>query len=234
MQAEKGIKLYIRDLDEKIPSGIPHKHIVLLAGCSGTMKSSIAFNILYNTALERGDKSLYLSLEQPRDSLTSHLANLGLEPDKVKGLVTIVDMGYIRKMLEADAKEINWLDVIDAVIKNFVENEKIKIAVIDSIDAIYALSDINNPRTFLFYFFQKLRDYGITTFLITEMDRDSNKFGKFGVEDFLADGVIHLSLERTGRVVGRFISIVKMRGVKHPTDYFPLMFENGIFRIVTK
>ncbi|MCX8173287.1 MAG: AAA family ATPase [Thermoplasmata archaeon] len=234
MQTQSGIRTYIRDLDEKMPSGIPQKHIVLIAGCAGTMKSSIAFNILYNHAKEKQEKSLYISLEQTRDNLTFHLNGLGLNPENVKDFVSIIDVGYLRKMLQGEDKEVDWLGVIETIVKNFVEEENCRVIVIDSLDAIYAMSDIKNPRTFLFYFFQKLRDQGITTFLITEMDPDSNKFGKHGVEDYLADGVVHITLERSGRVVGRYISIVKMRGVKHPTDYFPLVFENGVFRVVTK
>lgn len=234
MQTQSGIRTYIRELDEKMQTGIPRNHIVLLAGYAGTMKSSIAFSILYNHAKEKHEKSLYLSLEQSRDNLCFHLRELGLNHENVKDFVSIIDLGYLRKMLESDVDEIDWLNVIETIVKNFVENEKCKIVVVDSIDAIYAMSDIKNPRTFLYFFFQKLRDYGITTFIITEMDPDSNKFGKYGVEDYLADGVIHITLERTGRVVGRYISIVKMRGVKHPTDYFPLVFENGMFRVVTK
>lgn len=233
MQTQNGIRTYIQELDEKMPSGIPRNHIVIIAGRAGTMKSSIAYNILYKHAIEKHEKSLYLSLEQPRENLVFQLKGIGFHPDNVKDYVFIVDMSYLRKML-AGEEEIDWMNVIETIVKNFVENEKCKIVVIDSIDAMYAMSDIKKPRTFLFYFFQKLRDYGITAFIITEMDPDSNKFGKYGVEDYLADGVIHLTLERSGKVVGRYISIVKMRGVKHPTDYFPLVFENGIFRIVTK
>ncbi|MGC9059922.1 MAG: RAD55 family ATPase [Thermoplasmata archaeon] len=229
-----GIKTYVEQLDEKIPAGIPEKHIVLIAGTPGTMKSTLVFCILYWHAKEKNEKSVYISLEQSRESLLFQWNNLGLRYDDVKNYVYILDIGYIRKMLEKDCTEINWFEAIVASVKNFVENEKCKIVCIDSMDAIYAMSDIQNPRCFLFHFFSKLREMGATTFLISEMDPDSKKFGKYGVEDFLADGVIHISLERTGRVVGRYISVVKMRGVKHPSDYFPLVFENGKFMIVSK
>ena len=41
-------------------------------------------------------------------------------------------------------------------------------------------------------------------------------------------------MERTGRSVGRFISVVKMREVKHATDYFPLLVDESGFKIVTR
>ncbi|MEM4160380.1 MAG: ATPase domain-containing protein, partial [Thermoplasmata archaeon] len=137
MQTQNGIRTYIRELDEKMPSGIPRNHIVLIAGTAGTMKSSIVFNILYNHAMEKHEKSLYLSLEQPRDNLIFHLNGIGLRPENVKDYVSLIDIGYLRKMLAGEG-EIDWQNVIDTIVKNFVENEKCKIVVIDSIDAIYA------------------------------------------------------------------------------------------------
>jgi circadian clock protein KaiC len=233
MMEHKSIKLYVDDLDEKF-RGIPEGHIVIIAGNSGSMKSTLAFNILYQHALEKKEKSVYITLEQPRGNLVFHLNNIGLSLEKVKDFVTIVDLGYIRQMLESETDEVNWKNVFETLIRNFAENEKCKIIVVDSLDAIYAMADLKNPRSFLFYFFQKMRDAGVTSLIITEMDPDSKKFGKYGVEDFLADGVLHISVERVGRAVGRYISIVKMRGVKHPTDYYPLVFENGKFKIVSK
>ena len=58
-------------------------------------------------------------------------------------------------------------------------------------------------------------------------------FGEFGVEDFLSDGIIHITMERNENSVDRFISVVKMRETKHDTDYFPLLVSNG-FEIVTR
>ena len=58
-------------------------------------------------------------------------------------------------------------------------------------------------------------------------------FGLFGVEDFLADGIIHLELERDGRQVNLYLGIVKMRKTDHDRTYFPLMFDGKNFEIVT-
>ena len=74
----------------------------------------------------------------------------------------------------------------------------------------------------------------MSTVIISEMlDPDKQLFGMFGVEDFLADGIVHLLLEKDDRRVNLFLSIVKMRKTNHDRGYFPLIFEGNKFEIVT-
>ena len=44
------VKTYIEGFDEKLQGGIPKGSVVLLVGQPGTMKSSVAYNMLYNGA----------------------------------------------------------------------------------------------------------------------------------------------------------------------------------------
>ncbi len=56
-----------------------------------------------------------------------------------------------------------------------------------------------NPRDAIFKLFEAVRRLGLTAFFICEMTGEEKKqFGEFGVEDYLSDGVIHLTMERTG------------------------------------
>ena len=52
-------KLYIDGLDEKMDQGIPDKHVVMLAGTPGSMKSSFAYHFLYQNAKKDGVKGMY-------------------------------------------------------------------------------------------------------------------------------------------------------------------------------
>jgi KaiC/GvpD/RAD55 family RecA-like ATPase len=230
------IKTYIEGLDERMEMGIPPKHIVLVCGTSGTMKSSVAFNIIYNYAKEKNGKSLYFSLEQNRDSLVKHMAKLGMDVSTIESNITIMDFSWMRRELKEieDTEGIDWLESIQFQIKNYKEKTNYDILVLDSLAAVYAVGDLKNPRSDLFHFFEFLREMNITAFLISEMEEDSKSYGVHGVESFLADGIIHLNMERTGRSVGRFINVVKMREVKHATDYFPLLVDEGGFKIVKK
>ncbi|MCK4455626.1 MAG: KaiC domain-containing protein, partial [Thermoplasmata archaeon] len=46
------VRTHIRGLDEQLQGGVPRGSVVLIAGKPGTMKSSVAFNILYRNAKE--------------------------------------------------------------------------------------------------------------------------------------------------------------------------------------
>ena len=51
------------------------------------------------------------------------------------------------------------------------------------------------------------------------MGEGKNQFGEFGIEDYLSDGVIHLTMERTGDHIERKLAVVKMRHTDHALGY---------------
>ena len=230
------IKTYVQDLDERMQGGIPKNYVVLVCGTAGSMKSSFTFNIMYNAAKHEGKKGLYVSLEQERGSLIRQMKKLGMNIKDVKNLITLIEL---REPIKRGSKETlfkkgNWMDAILTQIQNYKKTMDFEILVIDSLDALYALTPIKDPRTEIFHFFRGLRALGITTFLITEMPQGRKEFGKYEVESFLSDGIMHLSIERLGNTVGRFVNIAKMRETKHATDFFPLVVDENGFAIIAK
>lgn len=236
------IKTYVRGLDERLEGGIPGGHVVLICGPSGSMKSSFTFNIAYNHVKEKKGKVLYVSLEQNRTSLVRQMTRLGMNVENYKDELTILDLSWLRKTLQEirdmskDEKEegIDWLLATEKQIKSYKDILNYNILILDSLEAVLAIGDLKNPRNQLFQFFETLRGLNLTSFIISEMESGSLVFGKYGIEAFLGDGIIHLDMERTGRNVGRFIRIVKMREVNHSNDYFPLIVDRDGFKIVTK
>src|SRR5438552_18571525 len=94
------IRPCIHGFDGKLGGGIPEGHVVLLAGEPGTMKSTIAFNMISQNALRDGRPGTYISLEQGRDNLTRHLEQMSLSPRDVENKVSIVVLGMIRRNLD--------------------------------------------------------------------------------------------------------------------------------------
>src|SRR3989338_10025172 len=130
MQVEK-IKTGIEKLDEILDGGIPKKHLVLITGTAGTMKSTLGFQILHKSALE-GMNAVYLSLEQSAMSVMTQMSLMGYDFSKItldsndlraldsfsakgqskkKALLSVVDIGLIRKK-QGKSKKFSWLSAI--------------------------------------------------------------------------------------------------------------------------
>jgi len=230
------VMTYVKDLDERMEGGIPQGYVVLVCGTAGSMKSSFTFNIIYNAAKNEGKKGLYVSLEQERGSLLRQMKKLGMNIKDVKELITLIELREPIKRGSKDTffKKGDWMGALLTQIQNYKKTMDFELLVIDSLDALYALTTIKDPRTEIFHFFRGLRALDITTFIITEMPQSKKEFGKYEVESFLSDGIIHLAIERLGNTVGRFVNIAKMRETKHATNFFPLVVDENGFAIIAK
>ena len=250
----KRIKLYIDGFDEAVQGGVPEGHVVLVCGSAGTMKTSLCFNVLYNEAIYNNKVSLMVLLEQSSSSFLDHAKNMGYDFSRINlvvikdlaliqdainsvnnskiGSVVMVDVGTIRKEIH-DIKLSNnksWLNVMKNLIKKLKIEARCELFVLDSLSALYVLSRFEDARVELFYVFEFLRDYHLTSFLISEMPLDNSKYSEYEIEDFLADGIIHLRLTPFRRNVVREISAIKMRGSKCNNDVFSLEYDAAQFR----
>lgn len=225
------IKTYVKGLDNEMQGGIPEGSVILIAGKPGTMKSSVAFNILYHNANKDDLSGVYVTLEQGRESLLKNMDGLGMKLGGLEKEISVLDLGMIRKKLIQLTNQ-TWMEVFKMYLMNLKKNMDIKLVVIDSLPILEVMARFTTAREELFHFFEWLRDMNVTAFLITEMEQDSDKFCLYG-EDFLADGVIHLDLKREGTQVNLFLSVVKMRQTSHKRGYFPLILDKDGFEIVT-
>lgn len=226
MGASERVRTYVAGFDEKLSGGVPPGSIVLLAGEAGTMKSTLAWNILYHGALKDGRTGAYIALEQSRDSFASHLRGMGMDPKEVEDKVSIVDLGMIRKNLEGMA-ESTWVEIFKMYAQNLKKSLNYEMLAVDSLTVLEALARFEHPREQMFLLFEWLRDLKATTFLVSEMKAKTEDFGTFG-EEFLSDGIIHVKMERVDDAnIQRRIRCVKMRGSPHSPNYYTLIFQDG-------
>jgi KaiC/GvpD/RAD55 family RecA-like ATPase len=221
------IKTHIVGLDKRMSGGIPKGHIILVEGMPGTMKSSVAYNILYHNA-KLGIKGMYISLEQARDSIIEHMTGLGMPHTDVQDNVNIVDLGFLRKSMDLGTDQ-NWIEIFKMYAENLRKTTSYELLVIDSLPVIEMLAGVRNRRLELFELFEWLRGLSVTTFIVSE---STSEITQVRDEDFLADGVIHLRTEKVGSKANLHLGVFKMRETKHDRDYYPLMVENGTFEIV--
>lgn len=227
------IQTYIEGFDYELGGGIPEGHTILLSGTPGTMKSSLALNILYNNMKNADKKCLYISLEESKKSLTKMMKNLGMDEFDEEQLF-IVDLGKLRLDYKEADEELDWFNILYGYLKRRVEEEGVSIVAIDSITALYSLVNLKNPRQELFHFFGFLKSLEITTILITEMPYGSVDMVYPYREDFLTDGNLLLKLHDVGETdVQLRIRCVKMRHTNHQRGYFALMHRGNRFMVTS-
>ncbi len=217
------VRTHVAGFDEALEGGIPKGHVVLIAGPSGTMKTSLALSVLHKNR-QAGVKGLYVSLEEGRASLLRTMARLGMEP----GDDFIVDIARLRTEHAAAEETRGWLQILEDYLARREEKEPFGLVVVDPLNSLYSLAKMEDPRNELFHFFTFLRGLGVTALLVAESEGAGSPLPNH--EDFLADGAIELryASNEAGRVALQ-IRCVKMRHTSHSRDWFYLEHEEGGF-----
>ena len=232
------IPTYVQGLDDLMQGGIPNGHLCLLAGTSGSMKSSLGFAMLYNAVLEGKTSGIYVTLEQSKESLAGHMANMGMNVDdpRVRSNIAIIDLADLRVQLHDAGKthQVDWMGQLIKQLTNYRESIGFEVLVFDSLGAFFTLTQMENPRDEIFRLFEAVRRLELTSFFICEMTGEDHKqFGEYGIEDYLSDGVVHLVMDRNGDEVKRKLSIIKMRHTNHMLGYKPFTWKPEEQRFTT-
>jgi len=237
------VKTHIRGFDDDVlRGGIPQGHVILIRGASGTMKSSLAYYVLYHNALA-GVPGLYVTLEQSAGSLLEHVASLGLKATSVSEALPILDLSRGREHLEEMVAKVGamteatagrdqaLLAVLKGKILELRKKRNFELLALDSWDALELVLEFRDRRVETFGFFEWLRDLGVTSLLISEEPPLEGRTTALE-EEFLADGILHLRLEPVTDVAyQRRVQCVKMRSVNQDSDDRTLLFENGRFEV---
>ena len=223
------VRTFIQGFDEKLSGGIPEGSIVLLCGEPGTMKSTLAFNLLYHNAMRESRHGVYITLEQGREGLTHHLRQMGLDPKDVEDHVSVVDLGMIRKNLEGGSE--SWFEIFRMYAMNLKRTLGFDLLVIDSLAVLETMARFQNPREDLFRTFEWIRDLDATVIMIQEMSTPTDPYGRYG-EEFLADGIIVVKMQSVDDAnVQRRIRCVKLRATAHSPNFYTLIYQNGLFQV---
>jgi KaiC/GvpD/RAD55 family RecA-like ATPase len=224
------IPTFIEGFDDVLEGGVPRGNVVLLCGTPGTMKTSLAFSILYHNVKERGAKGLFISLEEGHDELRAGMMRLGMAGlDDLE--LYILDVSRIRLEHKEEELSRNWLDILTKYISQRVQTNGFDLIALDSLGALYSLSRLENPRRDLFHFFGFLKTLGATSFLVTEVPYGTDRMTPYD-EEFLADGILFLDQHDVGeRDVKLRIRCVKMRRTRHEHGYFALLHRKGRFAV---
>lgn len=236
------VKTGIDGLDNLIEGGLPKSSITLVSGPPGGGKSIFCFQFLYS-GVKKGEKCLFLTLDKKVEGILVQAKELGFDfqPAIEKKLIKFLFLNINKKLVyETMTNEIllGKYDriVLDSItplsempicIKNVDTQSDISIITPDEFP-----SDSNLPvrRLHLRYIMGALETTESTSIVTSELPVGTSLLSRDGISEFLADGVIVLSLDPT--MDRRKLSVMKMRNTKHTLKPHDIIIEKGGIRLV--
>ncbi len=204
------IETGIADLDEMLNGGIPQGCVTTIIGGFGTGKSTLALKFIHS-GLVKGERCLYISIDQKEELIkSSALFGWDFEP-------------YIKscafKLMRLSPTTIKTtVAKIESELPELIKTFAPKRLVIDPI-TLYEMIFENEGerREQLFKLVEMIRDSGTTSLIVSESSKESPYLSRFGLIEYIADGVITLrNIRGTDmKSVARMIEISKMRMTEH-------------------
>jgi KaiC/GvpD/RAD55 family RecA-like ATPase len=233
----KRIKTGIQGLDELIEGGFPEGRTILLSGGCGTGKTIFGMQYIYEGAKTFSEPGIYITLDERPNLIREDMLKLGwdLKEMESKGIIQIID-GSLAKIGLPSEEETSIpasgfdLDKLLLEIMRIAKRINAKRVVFDSIPALGLNFEKEiEVRKAILKISYLLNKTGVTSILTSEATETDNKFSKYGVEEYVADGVIIMHYMGIGTHSNRTIHIRKMRATKHSEELHPMKIsKNGI------
>lgn len=217
----------IKAVDSMIEGGFPSGSVIGISGPPGVGKSIFGLHFLLEGA-RKGQKGIYVSLEEPRRNIDNMIKSFSFEKEfydfEKKGLIVIKNFNYE----EYENINIELLEKIH-------DNEKIKRVVIDSFNCFFDSLEGEhsreihlNVRKLINQSFKYLRKEGLNVLLVLEENENSLLSFDYNIP-YLVDGIVKLNYLELGDIERRLI-IPKMRWTRQLKESVPYGINNdGIF-----
>ena len=216
----------IDGFDELVVGGLPRGQTVLVTGGTGTGKSTFGLQFVYKGAKVYDEPGIYVTMEEKIPSVLNNASTYGWDLEALikNDKIALIDLspavaGQIRKMEVSD---------IYSTIASHWKRIGAKRVVIDPITVLGLQTEsLLQLRTDLIRFSSMLKELDATFLYVTEIPEDSQGLSRFGVEEFISDGVVVLYYARVGGLRVRGIEVRKMRGTSHREGTFPMKMGDG-------
>ena len=213
-------------LDGILNGGIPEGDQILVSGPPGSGKSILAMHFIHE-GIKNGENGVFFTLDSEKKYLIEQMKGAGIEVEKLiqEGKMDVIELEPVDIYLLLDdmEKHIRRIGakriVLDSLSILFVYCGSYKNLPEDLISFLEKTRyqppiSMGNAikKQMLYTIMSRVRDFGCTTLLISELSKNSKWFSRDTISEFACDGIILLDYHVLGASgVTRTISIPKMR-----------------------
>ncbi len=206
---------------DELVGGLPKGELVIVAGGPGTGKTMFSAGFLYWGAVKHGEKGVYISLAEDKETFMRNMKRVGYDFEKLEQ-ENLFKFFETLTLMEAGTTEL--LETILEEAATFGAER----LVIDSLTALaQGLRKPRELRVFLHSLLSRImKGLNCTTILIEEVPFGEKRIG-YGFEEFVASTVIILEKDVIDDKFLRRMRIEKLRGSPVPNNRACFTLRNG-------
>ena len=214
------IQTGIDGLDKMLNGGIPEKSITSIIGPAGSGKTIMSLQILYNNLLD-GKNCIYISsAHNEEDELVTNASHFGWDFVPYIDKRQVLFKNFKPVKLKIKDSELHLISGFLEELPEFLYSHKADIVIIDSITEFMLLcrTDIERRARLLNLF--AILKANQKSVLMTSETEVNTPYSKFGIIEFVADGIITLrriESEDLSEIL-HIMQINKMRWIKHSRE----------------
>ena len=219
------VKTGIEGLDDLIEGGFIKGDIILLAGNTGSGKTTFCAEFIYSGVIKYAENGVYATFEEDEKSLKRNMAKFGYDLEKLEqdGKISAIGLEAMRG---------TGFNANMEFILNKVKAVEAKRLVVDSLTAFLTSCDEKfEYRTLMHLFYKILKQLQCTTIMTCSVPTGFQTLG-LGIEEFIADSVLTLENNVYGSELKTRFMIRKMRGTEHSKKYHDVMIADDGLKIV--
>mgnify|MGYP001772619530 CR=1 FL=1 len=217
----------IQGLDSILAGGIPEDFFIALVGMPGTGKTIACLHFV-NAGLLRGEKAVYVTTEESRESIVRQASQFGMNFEKAlrEGNLIIIDALMRATSDEWTLNLITVEEMIDKVIQaKKLLGSKARRLVIDSMSAFWLRAPVK-AREESYLVKRVLAKWNYTVYATSQYAITTGGAFGWGLEH-IADGIIHFKRRVINGLLTRYVIVEKMRQTPHDLRAWEIAIVDG-------
>ena len=207
----------IPGLDKLIKGGFIKGSIILVAGGTGTGKTTFCSQFIME-GLKKGEPCIYITFEEDPAEIEHDMKMFGMNFSKYK-------KSGLFNMLYHNPFKVSGLE---SLLSDEINAIKAKRVVLDPVSLIgMYLARPALLRKKMVEITKVLKRTNTTVLVVSEIEEEEKGLSRFGVIEFVVDGVIVLNYMAIGKESFGNLQIRKMRRTKHEHGWFPVNITNS-------